>query len=250
MSAVDAMTSVITVAMLVAVVRFGSPALLAVAVTGAVWMSLHGGGQGASRALRDSHRRRLVPHMIALAKLAHGRLRFGGAARQRDRVTTVRAVVTAVVALLRAGAPPGAAWTRAAGVDVDELGVPDASQLAVSMGPAAASAVASATRLALTVGAPLGRVLTSVCESLAEQAQAEAQREAALAGPRTTAKVLLWLPVAGVLLGWLIGIDPIAVATDAGVGSAAVCAGVLLLLVGRTWTNRLVTAARQAGEPA
>lgn len=167
-------------------------------------------------------------------------------ARERDGVR-VRVVVAQVSALLRAGAPPGAAWTRAAGVPVDSLGVPDVAALGGIVGDGPARAVCAATRLALTVGAPLGRVLEAVSDALVAQAEAEADRDAALAGPRTTARVLLGLPAAGVLLAWTLGADPIAVASDGGVGTAAVAAGVVLLAVGRWWTGRLVDAARRAG---
>ncbi|MCL1872470.1 MAG: hypothetical protein FWF90_18940 [Promicromonosporaceae bacterium] len=160
----------------------------------------------------------------------------------------VRVLVAQVTSLLRAGAPTGAAWTRAAGVRVDGLGVPDERGLADVAGVGPARAVVAATRLALNVGAPLGRVLESVSDALAADAEARAERDAALAGPRTTARVLLWLPAAGTLLGWALGADPLAAATDGGFGTAAVCAGVVLLALGRWWTGRLVEAARRAGE--
>ena len=175
-----------------------------------------------------------------------GRARRGVRPRGADG-ERVRVVVAQVAALLRAGAPPGAAWTRAAGVPVDGLGVPDVEVLATVVGDGHARTVAAATRLALTVGAPLGRVLVAVSDALAAQAEADAEREAALAGPRATARVLLWLPAAGALLGWVLGADPVARATDGGLGTAAVSAGVLLLVVGRWWTARLVEAARRAG---
>jgi tight adherence protein B len=174
------------------------------------------------------------------------RVRPGGRSSDRDG-GRVRVVVAQVSALLRAGAPPGAAWTRAAGVPVDELGVPEPAALGAVVGDGPARAVCAATRLALTVGAPLGRVLEAVSDALVAQAEAAAEREAALAGPRTTARVLLWLPAAGALLGWTLGADPVAVATDGRAGTAAVAAGLVLLAVGRWWTGRLVAAARRAG---
>ncbi|QAY71772.1 hypothetical protein ET471_07065 [Xylanimonas protaetiae] len=167
--------------------------------------------------------------------------------RRPEDGVRVRVVVAQVSALLRAGAPPGAAWTRAAGVPVDALGVPEVGALATVVGEGPARAVCAATRLALTVGAPLGRVLEAVSDALVAQAEAAAEREAALAGPRTTARVLLWLPAAGALLGWTLGADPVAVATDGGAGTAAVTAGLALAAVGRWWTGRLVAVARRAG---
>ncbi|MBL0887932.1 type II secretion protein F [Myceligenerans sp. I2] len=139
---------------------------------------------------------------------------------------------------------PGTAWTRSAGVPVDLAGVPDADALGRLLGQRNARAVVAATRLALDVGAPLGRVLESVADSLVRDAEARAERDAAVAGPRATARVILWLPVAGAGLGGLLGADPVAVATDGGVGTAAAVLGVVLLLAGWFWSARLVASAR------
>ncbi|WP_460757011.1 type II secretion system F family protein [Myceligenerans cantabricum] len=156
----------------------------------------------------------------------------------------VRVLVLQVVALLRAGVAPGTAWSRAAGVPVDLAGVPDAGALGGLLGTRSARSVAVATRLALDVGAPLGQVLEAVADSLVRDAEARAEREAAIAGPRTTARVILWLPLAGAGLGWLLGADTVGVATDGGLGSAAVFLGVVLVVAGWVWSARLVALAR------
>jgi tight adherence protein B len=165
----------------------------------------------------------------------------GGAVR-------VRVVVAQVVASLRAGTPPGVAWTRVAGVPTGPDGVPDRDVLADVLGGAgAAAAVVAAARLAHDVGAPPARVLEAVGAALTAEAEAEAERAASLAGPQATARVLLWLPVLGLVLGTVLGADPWGTATDGGAGTAAVVVGVLALGVGRWWSRRLVAAARRAG---
>ncbi|GAB2463585.1 hypothetical protein GCM10027063_01100 [Promicromonospora xylanilytica] len=161
----------------------------------------------------------------------------------------VRVVLMQVVALLRAGSSPGPAWSRAAGVGADLTGVPDVGGLAGVLGLRHAEAVVAATRLALDVGAPLGRVLEQVAGTLVAEAESRAERDAALAGPRTTGRLLMWLPVAGGFLGWGLGADPVATATDGGVGSLAVGLGLVLLVAGRVWSDRLVAAARGADGP-
>ncbi|WP_264029434.1 hypothetical protein [Cellulosimicrobium sp. SH8] len=173
--------------------------------------------------------------------------------RRRTRTQAVpelvRVVVTQVGSLLRSGAAPGAAWERAVGVRVDAAGVPRVVDLAPHVGgPATARALVAACRLALEVGAPLASVLDEVAASVAADAEARAERDAALAGPRATARVLLWLPAVGVLLGYVLGADPLGTATDGGLGSVGVLLGLLLLLAGRTWSARLVERARVAGE--
>jgi hypothetical protein len=161
----------------------------------------------------------------------------------------VRVVVMQVVALLRAGASPGASWSRAVGVGVDLTGVPDVDGLTQVLGARHAEAVIAATRLALDVGAPLGRVLEQVAGTLVAEAESRAEREAALAGPRTTGRLLMWLPIGGGLLAWALGADPVGTATDGGIGSLAVGAGLVLLAAGRVWTDRLVAVARGADPP-
>ncbi|MFB7889301.1 hypothetical protein ACIOWF_05095 [Cellulosimicrobium cellulans] len=161
----------------------------------------------------------------------------------------VRVVVTQVGSLLRSGAAPGVAWERAVGVRVDAAGVPRVAELAPHVGgPATARALVAACRLAVEVGAPLASVLDEVAASVAADAEARAERDAALAGPRATARVLLWLPAVGVLLGYVLGADPLGTATDGGLGTAGVLLGLVLLLAGRTWSARLVERARSAGE--
>jgi hypothetical protein len=182
---------------------------------------------------------------------------MASAARQGRRLRAgrgpggdVRVVVMQVVALLRAGSSPGASWSRAVGVAVDLAGVPDVDGLTRVLGVRHATAVVAATRLALDVGAPLGRVLEQVAGTLVAEAESRAEREAALAGPRTTGRLLMWLPIVGGLLGWALGADPVGTATDGGIGSLAVGAGLVLLLAGRVWSDRMVAAARGVDQPA
>ncbi|MEU4363712.1 type II secretion system F family protein [Promicromonospora sp. NPDC023987] len=191
--------------------------------------------------------------MPAGAALAHGR---ASAARQSRRLraergpgSDVRVLVMQVVALLKAGSSPGLSWSRAAGVTADLTGVPDTEGLAKVLGVRHAEAVVAATRLALDVGAPLGRVLEQVAGTLVAEAESRAERDAALAGPRTTGRLLMWLPIAGGFLGWGLGADPVATATDGGIGTVAVSLGLVLLVTGRVWSDRLVAAARGIDQP-
>lgn len=156
-------------------------------------------------------------------------------------------LVTDVASRLRAGADPAAAWREALGRPVPHAG-PDVGDL--SRSPASrsrAAAVVVACRLAASLGTPLAPLLDGVAEQLAAEAEADGERRAALAGPRATAQVLTWLPVLGVVLGIGVGADPLAVLLDGSLGSAALVAGVALVLVGRAWTGRLARRAAAAG---
>ncbi|MFD6093719.1 hypothetical protein ACFWGN_16500 [Oerskovia sp. NPDC060338] len=169
---------------------------------------------------------------------------------------SVRVLVSHVASLVRSGSAPGHAWATAAGVRVDPRGVPETADLLVVVGAHGSdeasgqvAAVVAASRLAADVGAPLGAVLESIAQALSAESEARADREASLAGPQATARVLLWLPAVGALLGVVLGVDPVATALGGGVGSAGLLAGGVLLLVGRRWSGRLVARARAAGAP-
>ncbi|MFJ3403145.1 type II secretion system F family protein [Promicromonospora sp. NPDC090134] len=232
--------------MLRAVESLGVGLLVAVGA----WLVLARGGRRLREVLAGSGVG-VVPGPAASVAVASGAEAAGpvttrsgrGGAGGRGAGGDVRVVVLQVVALLKAGSPPGAAWSRAVGVGVDLAGVPDVDALGRVLGSRHAEAVVAATRLALDVGAPLGRVLEQVAATLVAEAEAQAERDAALAGPRTTGRLLMWLPVAGGFLGWVLGADPVGTATDGGIGTAALVAGAVLLVAGRVWSGRLVATA-------
>ncbi len=160
----------------------------------------------------------------------------------------VSVLVANLGALVRAGMSPARAWEQVAQVRPAPDGVPTTADLTPLLGREAAAAVVAGCRLAVEVGAPLSGVLEQVARSIAAEADARAEREAALAGPRASARILLWLPGVGVLLGWMLGADPIGTALDGGAGSVAIVLGVALLGVGRAWSARLLDRARRAAD--
>ena len=178
----------------------------------------------------------------------------------------VAAVLTEVASRLRAGAAVDVAWHRT----LERVGIggsgpggaaavlgerdPDDGVDALARYSAAAAdpqvvvqvaAARAAGRLARRTGAPLADVLEACAAGLAEAAQADAARRIALAGPASTARLLGWLPVAGLGLGAALGADPLAVLLDGGLGTAAGLAGIALLVLGRQWTAVLVARARR-----
>lgn len=165
-----------------------------------------------------------------------------------DAVSTFLGAVTEVAATLRSGAPPAVAWRRGLGVRVVD-GVPLWSDL-VSLWPddvAAARAVHTVSRLSAELGAAPSALLDEVAAGLGRQAQARAERRAALAGPQSTARILAWLPLLGMLLGVALGADPFTVLLDGGSGTALLVAGALLTWGGRRWTRRYLRVAEDAG---
>ena len=66
------------------------------------------------------------------------------------------------------------------------------------------------------------------------------------AAPAGTARLLLWMPFAGLLLGFALGFDTIGVIFGNVLGAACVVLGLLLVVAARVWTARLLRQARPA----
>lgn len=92
-------------------------------------------------------------------------------------------------------------------------------------------------------GCPLADVLTRFAAQLEAEDDAEAACQTALAGPRATARLLGWLPLLGLGLGMLLGVDPVRILLETPYGVTAFAAGVGLAAAGRIWSASLVRAA-------
>lgn len=92
-------------------------------------------------------------------------------------------------------------------------------------------------------GAPLSRLLSRYAAALEAELDADSARQTALAGPRATVKLLAWLPLFGLGLGLLMGVDPLGILLGTPVGFGALAAGALLMVAGRFWSQRMVAAA-------
>lgn len=163
------------------------------------------------------------------------------------------AAVRTLAVLLQAGARPHTAWRHLADTGDIVAGriVARADAGAELVGAIDAeggawSDVAAAWEIATTVGAPLADVLRALSESLQDAAAAADDVRVALAEPTGTARLLLWLPFAGLLLGFALGFDTIGVLVSNPFGVGCVVLGVTLVLVARWWTARMVRAAQPA----
>ncbi|ACZ23230.1 hypothetical protein Sked_33350 [Sanguibacter keddieii DSM 10542] len=163
-----------------------------------------------------------------------------------DRVVgarDVQVVITQVAGLVRSGMPPDRAWAGV-GVTVRPDGIPTpADLLHLTSDASQARAVVAACRLAQQVGAPIAPVLDSIVATLVAAAESAAERDTALASPRSTARLLLWLPAAGAVVATVLGAGPVQLLLGGGPAVLAPVTGALLLAVGRWWTRRLVQAA-------
>jgi tight adherence protein B len=196
---------------------------------------------------------------------ARGRL-LGPAAVASAPATTgdeVAALAERLCGIARAGLPPGRVWAvLAARPGPDEMlaaavlpwldaGVPAGRALGAvvarsGLAPAARaqlSCLAVALDACERAGAPLATSLEGLVEALRAQEEARRERETALAAPRATAAVMTTLPAVGLLLGAVLGADPLAVLAGTAVGRAVLVLGGTLWLAGRWWIRRLVAVA-------
>jgi tight adherence protein B len=94
-------------------------------------------------------------------------------------------------------------------------------------------------------GAPLAVLLENYAGHLQQELDLAAARRTALAGPRATSGLLGWLPLLGLGLGVLMGVDPFGLLLGTPAGWMVLAAGAGLMVLGRFWSGRLV--ARAAG---
>lgn len=173
-------------------------------------------------------------------------------------------VVTEVAALLRAGATTQQAWAQtlaqqpasspwaeagqeiAAGTPVDAALRALSSQVPF---PGPLLGAAAGCRLATQLGSSAADVLDECVETVSELQNAAAERHSALAGPRSTMRVLLGLPVIALFLFQGAGINAIGALASSPAGWMCLFIGAVFLHVGQRWVKKLITAAER-GEPA
>lgn len=96
-----------------------------------------------------------------------------------------------------------------------------------------------------TTGAPVATVFERLARYLETEIDLSQQRETALSGPRTTGRILSWLPLLGLGLGALMGTDPLGVLLGSWAGAFTGLLGLLLALSGHRWTHHLISAAEK-----
>lgn len=173
---------------------------------------------------------------------------------QRDDAALIGSALTGVAARLRAGQSPEAAWAAAAhvlpphmGEHVRALQYGGGQPVRGELGHALLAAGA-ATRLARELGAELAPVLDACAQGIEESTRAQADRTAALAGPRTTANLLMWLPLVGVGIASVMGGEPWKLFTSTIWGALIAIIAAALLAAGRWWIRRMLHQANTTSE--
>ena len=104
--------------------------------------------------------------------------------------------------------------------------------------------LAATLTLARHTGMSLSQVLYRLADALEAGEDAQQARDAASAGPKSTANLLAWLPVAGLGLAHMLGASLSQLLTS-GTGWMLVLSGAALAVLGRIWTRCMMSTAEE-----
>ena len=197
------------------------------------------------------------------------------AAGRQDRTTEdelhrLPLLVHQLAGLLAAGRTPGQLWADASRLNRNAAGASARDPVSTTLERAARAAalglspvpvlrqaaqsssglyamfwgdLAACVQASERSGAPLAEILGRYAHGLEAVLDSRAARASALAGPKATVRLLTWLPLAGLGLGFLLGTNPLAVLAQSPVGWTAAAAGTALGLAARFWSRRLISRA-------
>ena len=176
--------------------------------------------------------------------------------RDPPPLAEVAAVAQRLAVLLAAGVAPASAWRHVAEgssspvpMAVTEGDAVDAAILAVSETLPALEAggwrgLAACWSVATDSGTPLAPSLRDYAASLRSLAQAQREVQVALAGPVATARMVMALPLVGVLFGLVLGFNTFAILFTTLPGLLCLVVGGGLMLLAARWNARMVRAAQ------
>lgn len=200
----------------------------------------------------------LVASAIAgIAMMMRRRHRAVSGRRRRDEAQAIAAALETVVGELRVGGHPLRAFAVAAADCGGEVGAALETVVArVGLGGDVVSALrAVATRsavpsswnriaicwsLAAEHGLGMAALMRAAQRDIIERSRFSDRMAAGLAGAKATAGILAALPLIGVVLGQLIGADPIHFLFDGGTGGWFLLAGIGLICAGIVWSDLIV----------
>lgn len=183
----------------------------------------------------------------------------------------VAIVVERLAALLAGGSAPASAWPRLARFETEpvpgwmrgrfrrrrgwaaETAPVRVARAARSGGDIAETlgrdehrawrALGAAWRLAEDTGAPLSTALRDLASGFQDLGRSERDVAVELAGPTATARMVMTLPVIGLVLGAALGFDTLGVLVGDAVGWSLLALGTALGLAGWWWNRRLIARA-------
>lgn len=135
--------------------------------------------------------------------------------------------VLELAGLLRSGMPAERAREELR-VDLEQLNEEQLAQLGVVWA------------LALAGGGSVSDAIESLGESFRAAARQSREIELAFAGPKATAKLVAWLPAAGLALAQLFGLDPISAIFKNFLALISLAIGIALLVAGHYWAKAII----------
>lgn len=97
--------------------------------------------------------------------------------------------------------------------------------------------------LAMRLGGSVAGAIDSLGQAFAAQQKHIREVELAFAGPKATAKLVSFLPVVGLGLAQVMGMNPIGAIFTTPVGFLSVALGAVLLIAGRVWSKSILNRA-------
>lgn len=236
--------------------------------------------KGQSQTARESMQRSLPRRTRLAVRYRVQPWRAQRRTRRPNRVTEdelhrLPLLVHQLAGLLAAGRTPAQLWADAARLHPDADDSLPGNQLSPTLGRAARAALlgispvpvlrqaaqeasglhamlwgdlAACVQASERSGAPLAGILGRYAQGLEAILDSRAARASALSGPQATVRLLAWLPLAGLGLGFLLGTNPLAVLAQSPLGWAAAGTGTVLGLAARFWSRRLLSRAVPQGE--
>lgn len=170
---------------------------------------------------------------------AHDRL----AAGLRTLAAELRAGCTPIEALERAGGSPPL-WPKALAAarfgDPVDVGLLHDARLSKEIASQLRQ-LAACWQVGVIRGSGLALSVDRLALSLRSQQELLATLRSELSAPRATSRMLALLPVIGVLMGYLLGADPISWFLGSTAGLMVLGVAVVLTVIGTLWTRRIVS---------
>jgi tight adherence protein B len=179
-----------------------------------------------------------VPPSAAWGYLSSGDVsRHGRSGRDPARILEV---LTAAADAARAGTDVAVAIAGAARHTPEGARRRSVGRSGDSAAAAAWLPVAAALSVAIETGAPLAGCLQELARSQRALGQAQRDIDAALAGPRSTSRLVLALPVVGLILGLMLGFDTLGTLVGTLPGLVCLTGAALLMLAAWRWSSAMV----------
>lgn len=196
-----------------------------------------------------------APRRGVLSRAPRRRRRWRSpATRPKPRTLDVAALAAALASELRAGRTPDEAWHAVVTEQPDRLPsavVPGAAPADVLdrwgrlPGWGGLRPLATCWRLADASGAGLADALDRVAVAMRHEHEVGDEVRGQLASVRATAWVLVTVPVLAVVMGQVVGADPLSVLLGTPLGAACLALGAALGAAGWWWLSRQVESVRR-----